>query len=202
MLPGQQTVASDVRHQPHGVAETNIDRVDVESWKLESERIKEKMIGEKGKSDFEEQLRELDAEISGKANTRCNMEKVLKARELVSEVKLSTNQKDKRGGKAVTGCNEEKVVSTNKKEEREGEDSMHGLRCGLHSSRPYGALGRTEVDVGLVEFKNPLAQVMEPQVFQVGPKILGVTEQGSNKKAKSPNRKSFMHMHIRRGKKM
>ena len=53
-------------------------------------------------------------------------------------------------------------MSTNKKEEREGEDSMHGLRCGLHSSRSYGALGRTEVDVGLVEFKNPLAQVMEP----------------------------------------
>ena len=88
-------------------------------------------------------------------------------------------------------------MSTNKKEEREGEDSMHGLRCGLHSSRSYGALGRTEVDVGLVEFKNPLAQVMEPQVFQVGPKILGATKQGSNKKAKSPNQKRFMHMHIR-----
>ena len=54
MLPGQQMVASDVRHQPHGVAETNVDRADVESWKLESERIKEKLIGEKGKSDFKE----------------------------------------------------------------------------------------------------------------------------------------------------
>ena len=91
----------------------------MESLKLESKRIKEKLIGEKGKPDFEEQLRELDAEISSKADTGCNVEKVLKAWALESELK----------------------VSANKKEDIGGEDSTHRLGCGLHSSGPHGVLG-------------------------------------------------------------
>ena len=54
LQPGQQTVTSVMRCQSHGVAETNIDRADVESLKLESERIKEKLTREKGKFHFNE----------------------------------------------------------------------------------------------------------------------------------------------------
>jgi len=154
LQPGLQTVASIVHRQSHGVAETNIDRADMESLKLESKRIKEKLSWEKGKPDFEEQLRELDVEISSKADIRCNVENIFKAWALESEMK----------------------VSANKKEDRGGEDSTHGLGCRLHRSGPHGVLGRTKADDGLVELKNPLAQVMEPQLFQVGTKVLGATE--------------------------
>ena len=112
LQPRQQTVTSVVHCQSHGVAETNIDRVDVESLKLESERIKEKLTGEKGKFHFKEQLRELDAKISSKADTGCNVEKVFKARILETEKKVSANQK----------------------ENRVSEDSMHRLGHGLPSS--------------------------------------------------------------------
>ena len=49
---GQPTVAFDECRQPHGVAKTNLERVDVESWKMESEGITEKLTGEKGNLDF------------------------------------------------------------------------------------------------------------------------------------------------------
>ena len=110
LQPRQPMVVSNERHQPHGATETNLERVDVESWKMERDGITENLIGEKGNPDFEEQLRELDAEISGKADMGCNMEKVLKARELEFEVKELANQKEERGGKAALGCNMEKFL--------------------------------------------------------------------------------------------
>ena len=87
--PGKQMKASVVRRQLHGVVETNEDRADVESIILESEKIKEKLVREKEKPDFKEQLRELDAKILGKANMGCNMKKVPKARILESEKKVT-----------------------------------------------------------------------------------------------------------------
>ena len=87
--PGKQMKASVVRRQLHGVVETNEDRAGVESIILESKKIKEKLIGEKGKPDFKEQLRELDVEISGKADIGCNVQKVPKARILESKKKVS-----------------------------------------------------------------------------------------------------------------
>ena len=57
-------------------------------------------------------MREIDAKISGKADTGCNVEKVFKARILEKE-------------------NKETVYH---KENRVGEDSTHGLRSGLPSS--------------------------------------------------------------------
>ena len=69
------------------------------------------------------------------------MEKVLKARELESKVKKSTNQKEEKGGKVVLGCHTEKVikerelvpevmVSESKKEDIEREDYTYGLGVG------------------------------------------------------------------------
>ena len=84
LQPRQQTAVSDERCQSQRAAETNFERADVESWKMESECFKEKLPEEKEKTDFEEQLREIDVEISGKADTGCIMEKVLKAWDLVS----------------------------------------------------------------------------------------------------------------------
>lgn len=87
--PGKQTAASVLHRQVQGVVETNEDRADMESMVLESEKIKEKLTEEKGKSDFEEQLREIDAEIVGKADMGCNVEKVSKVRKLELEKKMS-----------------------------------------------------------------------------------------------------------------
>ena len=87
--PGKQMEASIVRRQLHGVVEINKDRANVESMILESEKIKEKLVREKEKPDFKEQLRELDAKILGKANMGCNMQKVPKARILESEKKVT-----------------------------------------------------------------------------------------------------------------
>ena len=88
------------------------------------------------------------------------MEKLLKAREMVSEEK----------------------VSDNKKEEREGEDFMYGLGSGPLCRGLYGVLGRTEANSGLAEIKNAYAQVMEPQAFHVRLKTSGVAKLGNNKK--------------------
>nr|POE92192.1 hypothetical protein CFP56_53905 [Quercus suber] len=151
---------------------------------MEGEGIMEKLTGEKRNSDFEEQLRELDAEIAGKADTGCNMGKVFKTRVLESEVKESAKQKEEKGGKVALGCNVEKLlqergmvpevkVSENKKEEKEGEDLMLGLGSGPSCCGPNGDLGRTEANYGPAELKNPRAQVLEPKVFQVGPKLPG-----------------------------
>ena len=152
LQPGQLTVVSEEHCQPHGAAETNLERANVESWKKESEGIMQKLTGEKGKLDFEEQLKELDAEMSGKADTGCIMEKFLKAKELEFEVEESTDQMEERGCKVTLGCNEEKLlkareqvseekVSDNKKGEREGEDFMYGLGSGPLCSGLHGILG-------------------------------------------------------------
>ena len=197
---GHPIVAFNECRQPHGAAKTNLERVDVESWKMESEGITGKLTGEKGNPDFVEQLKELNAEISSKADTRCNMEKFLKARELESEVEESASQMEESGCKAALGYNMEKLlkaremvseekVSDNKKEEREGEDFMYGLGSGPLCSGLYGVLGRTEANSGLAEIKNAHAQVMEPQAFHVGLKTSGVAKLGNNKKTKSPIRK-------------
>ena len=138
-----------------------MDRDAMESLKLESERIMEKLTEEKGKPDFEEQLRELNAEISGKVDMGCNVEKVFKARILETE----------------------KKVSANHKENRVSEDSTHGLRFGLPRSGLQDVLGHIEADDGFVETKAPLAQVMELRLFQIGPKKSSAIERGSNKKA-------------------
>ena len=62
------------------------------------------MPGETEKPNFEEQLRVLDAEISGKTDKGCNREKVPMTRKLVSEVEKSAKQMDGKGGKAYLDC--------------------------------------------------------------------------------------------------
>lgn len=122
----QQTVGSDMCRHSHSVAETIMNRADVESWKLESGIINEKLTQGKGKPNFEEQLREIDAELSGKADTGCNVGKVHKVRELESEVRLSAN----------------------KKEVWEGDDSKRGFGHRLNSIGPHGVLDRTKIGGG------------------------------------------------------
>lgn len=53
LLPSPQVASSNERRQPHEAEETNRDRADVESGKLESESIEEKLAREKGSLDFE-----------------------------------------------------------------------------------------------------------------------------------------------------
>ena len=148
--------------------ETNEDRADVESIILESEKIKEKLTGEKGKLDFKEQLRDLDVEISGKADMGCNVQKVPKAWILESK----------------------KKVSVKRKENRVSDESVLGLGVRLPSSGPQVVLGHTEATARLAETKDSLDQVKEVQLFQVRPKMPGANERGFIKKAKSPNRKN------------
>lgn len=174
LLLSLQATGSNERRQPHEAEETNRDRADVESGKLESESIEEKLAREKGSLDFEKQLREIDAGISGKVDMGCIAERVFKAWALESEVK----------------------VSANKMEDRGDGDLTQGIEFGLLGSGPFGDLGRTLVDAGPVKLNNSLANGMEPQLGQAGLKIPSSTERGRNKKAKSPTR-AKRHAHAK-----
>ena len=136
-----------MHHKTNKETDTNDDRVDVESWTRESERFKEKVPGETEKPNFEEQLRVLDAEISGKADIRCNREKVPMTRKLDSEVKRSAKQLDGKGGKADLDCQVEEFImerdlgskvmmSESKKEVTIGEDHTQGVGSGLLENGP------------------------------------------------------------------
>ena len=89
LIQGKPTVVAEEHRCSHGAAVSN--RADVESWKKKCEGITEKLIGDARKSDFEVQLKVLDAEIAGKADMGVNMKKVLKTKELESEVKKSAD---------------------------------------------------------------------------------------------------------------
>nr|POE73782.1 hypothetical protein CFP56_49546 [Quercus suber] len=113
------------------------------------------------------------ANVKSCFDTGCNVEKVLKARDLESEVKALANQREERGGKAVLGCNVEKFlkardlesevkVPEDKKEDKEEGDYMFGSGRELHGNGPYDVVGRTKADSGLVALKIPLTQVVEP----------------------------------------
>ena len=209
----QPTVVAEGHRIPHGAAMTNRERADVESWKKKCEGITEKLTGDTGKPDFEVQLKELDAEIAGKADMGGNMKKVLKTKELESKVKKSADQMDERRCKAALGCHEEKLikarelvpkvkVSDNKKGDKGGEDLTYGLGNGPRCSGLHGILGQDEanyglVDIKLVDIKNSLAQVKEPQASHVGLKTFGAAKLGYNKKTKSPTRKKS-HAHAKK----
>ena len=158
----QPTVVAEGHRIPHGAAVTNRERADVESWKKNCEGITEKLTGDTGKPDFEVQLKELDAEIASKADMGGIMKKVLKTKELESEVKESVDQMDERGCKAALGCHEEKLikarelvpkvkVSDNKKGDKGGEDLTYGLGSGPRCSGLHGILGQDEANYGLVD---------------------------------------------------
>ena len=147
----------------------------------------------------------LDAEIAGKADMGGNMKKVLKTKELESEVKKSADQIDERRCKAALGCHEEKLfkarelvhevkVSDNKKGEKGDVNLTYGPGRGPPGSGLHGTLGQDEAnyglgDIRLVDIKNSLAQVKEPQTSHVGLKTFGATKLGYNKRTKSPTRK-------------
>ena len=126
-----RATVSVVRFQVHGAVETNHDRADVEYLNLERERIMEEQTGDKGTLDFEDQLREIDAEISGNDNKRCNVENVLTEKIMEKENKLTAKR------------NETPV----------GEASTHGPGSGLIHSGPQAGIGRTEEIEGLDEPK-------------------------------------------------
>lgn len=146
---------------------TNTDRADVDCLKLESERIMENQTREKGNLDFEEQLREIDAEISGITDTGCNVEKAFTAKILENKIQQSTHHKGN----------------------RVGEVSMQELGPRLPGSGSKDVMGQIDADEGLIVPKAPLAPAKEMQFFQIGPKLSGAIERGCNKRVKSLNRK-------------
>ena len=83
-----------------------------------------------------------------------------------------------------------------------GEDLTYGLGSGPRCSGLHGILGQDEanfglVDIKLVDIKNLLAQVKEPQASHVGLKTFGATKLGYDKKTKSPTRKKS-HAHAKK----
>ena len=200
----QQTEAADEQCEPQRAAETNLERADVESKKMESECFKEKLTEEKEKPDFEEQLREIDAEISGKADTGCIIEQVRTARDLVSEVQKSDNQKDEKGGEDVLGCHAEKIItekelgveirmSESKKEDKAKGDILYGPRSGPQNIGLKGVVGRMAA-TGPMGLSNIQEQVMDIKGDQVGPNKSCAAEIESNNVNLSPNQgKSHAH---------
>ena len=152
----------------------------MESMTLQSEKFKEKLTREKEKSVFEEQLREIDTEIFGKADMGGNVQMVSKVRILESEKMVSANR-------------EEKVAS---------EEPVHGLGVGLLSSGPQDVMGLSKDLDGPAGKNTSLDQVIGKQCFQSGPKMPIANEGVLTRKAKSPNRKKASHtcMQVRKRK--
>ena len=200
----QQTEVADERCEPQRAAETNLERADVESRKMESECFKEKLTEGKEKPDFEEQLREIDAEISGIADTGCIIEQVRTTRDLVSEVQKSANQKDEKGGEDVLGCHAEKIftekelggefrMSESKKEDKAKGDILYSPRSGPQNIGLKGVVGQMAA-TGPMGLSNIQEQVMDIKGDQVGPNKSCVAEIESNNVNLGPNRgKSHAH---------
>ena len=200
----QQTEAADERCEPQRAAETNLERADVESRKLDSECFKEKLTEGKEKPDFEEQLREIDAEISGLADTGCITEKASTARDLVSEVQKSANQKNEKGREDILGCHAEQIFTERelgvqiRKPERKKEDKAKGDILDGPSSGPQniglkGEMGRMDAN-GPLEISNIQEQAMDIKGDQVGPNKSYIAEIEPNNVNSSPNRgKSHAH---------
>ena len=110
-----------------------------------------------------------------KAALGCHEEKLIKARELVHEVKVSDNKKGDKGDVDLT----------------------YGPGSGPSGSGLHGTLGQDEANYGLVDIKNSLAQVKEPQASHVGLKTFDATKLGYNKRTKSPTRK-MRHAHAKK----
>ena len=111
---------------------------------LAGEKTKEKLNGEKEKLDFEEQLRELDDVISGKADIGCNVQWVPKALILKSE----------------------KEVTVNREGNKESDLSTPVLGVGLLSSGLHVVMGYMEDLDGLAETKNLMDQGEKSLLFQ------------------------------------
>ena len=133
-----------MRRQLHRDVEITEDRADVESMILAGEKTKEKLNGEKEKLDFEEQLRELDDVISGKADIGCNVQWVPKALILKSEKEVTVNREG----------NKESDLST----------PVLGVR--LLSSGLHVVMGYMEDLDGPAETKNLMDQGEESLLFQ------------------------------------
>ena len=200
----QQTVAVDERGEPQRAAETNLGRADVESRKMDSECFKEKLTEGKEKPDFEEQLREIDAEISGLADTGCITEKVRTVRDLVSEVQMSANQTDEKGREDVLGghaektftekelCGELKVPESKKKDKAKG-DILDGPRSGPQSIGLKEEMGRVAAN-GPKGTNKIQMQAMDMKGDQVGLNKSCITEIDPNKVNLSPIR-GMSHAH-------
>ena len=200
----QQTEVADERCEPQRAAGTTLERADVESRKMESECFKEKLIEGKEKPDFEEQLREIDAEISGIADTGCITEKVRTARDLVSEVQMSANQTDEKGRGDVLGCHAEKTftekelcgelkVPESKKKDKAKGDILDGPRSGPQNIGLKEEMGRVAAN-GPKETSKIQNQAMDIKGDQVGPNKPCIAEIEPNKVNLSPNRgKSHAH---------
>lgn len=120
--------------QPKGDEETNGKRVDVESLILQNEKFKKKLTKEMEKSVFEEQLREIDAEIFSKADREGNVQMAPKVRILESE----------------------KMVPANREEEVRNDGPVHDMGIGPSSSGPQEEMGFSKDLLGPAGINVPL----------------------------------------------
>nr|POE82869.1 hypothetical protein CFP56_28274 [Quercus suber] len=120
-----QTTASAKQSQVSAIAATTHKEANVEDLILGSTRIMEKQTGDKGKDDFENLLREIDAEISGKVDTECNVDTADSERIM-----------------------EEVMGSAQQKEAQQGEVSTQGLGSSCSYNGPQALMGHLEDQVG------------------------------------------------------
>ena len=152
-------------HQPKGDEETNGKRDDVESLLLQNEKFKKKLTKEMEKSVFEEQLREIDVEIFGKADREGNVQMAPKVRILESE----------------------KMMPANREEEVRNNGPAH-MGFGPPSSGPLEEMGSSKDLLGPVGINVPLDQENGKQGFHGGPKLPVVKEDGITRNTKGPIR--------------
>ena len=116
-----QTVVSAKHSQVIDKLATNHGEADVEILNLGSARIMEKQTGDKGNCDFENQLRDIDAEIFGKADTGSNVDTADSERTI-----------------------ENLRVIAQYKETLEGNVLTQGLGSGFNCNGPHTIMGQLE----------------------------------------------------------
>ncbi|KAL0009751.1 hypothetical protein SO802_004859 [Lithocarpus litseifolius] len=160
-----QTADSARRSPASAKLATNHEEADVEGLIVESARIKEKMTGCNGKCDFKNQLREIDAEISGNADMGCNVD-IADSERFRENIKTIEHHKETLG---------------------KG-DLLQRLGYGLLCNGLQAVTGQNENHVISNDPKANLTQMQDLQAFHVGPTNLALNGKGSNKSCKSPTR--------------
>nr|POF08275.1 hypothetical protein CFP56_55674 [Quercus suber] len=133
---------------------------------LGSTVITEKQTGDKGKDDFENLLREIDAEISGKVDTECIVDTTVSERIM----------------EGIMG-------SAQQKEAQRGEFSTHGLGTSCSYNGPQVLMGHLQDQGGSDGPKATLTHTQDSKASQGGPMKSAISGKCSNKRGKSPTRR-------------
>ena len=130
------------------------------------------------KSVFEEQLREIDAEIFGKADKEGNVQTAPKVRILESE----------------------KMMPANREEEARNDGPVYDMGVGPPSSGPQEELGPSKDLLGPVGINAQLDQENGKHSFHDGPKLPVVKEDGITRNTKGPIREKYQKLACKPGK--